>query len=264
MERKTYLSRYPVSAAESDDRDLIKELSVCSNMLLSSCVENIGVDMIELKNIAESDGEYQALLQKVQEDGFATSKSLEEPFLKPYFAVRDRITVVDGILMYSFEDGHLRVIVPQKQRTSVLKTLHSAHQGSDGILRRARQTVYWPGLDRDVQRICAQCKDCIENVPSNTKQELLLSPVPEFPFQNTVSDLFSLSGHHYLIYADRLTGWIELFNYKKDPTSTMIIESLRGVFHRFGVPMEMSFDGGPDVSSVEMDSFYRKWGVTQR
>ena len=258
------LSRYPVSNVDSDDRELIDELSICSNLIVSSCGDHIGVDLADLRSVAGSDQEYQTLLQKVSSDSFATSKSLEDPLIKPYHAVRDRISIVDGILMYCFEDGHLRVIVPRGQRASVLNTLHAAHQGPDGMLRRARQSVYWPGLDNDVQRVYSQCKHCTENAPSNTKEELILSPIPEFPFQNTVSDIFSLSGHHYLIYADRLTGWTELFYFNKDPTSSMIIKHLRDVFHRFGVPMEMSFDGGRNISSSEMDSFYTKWGVTQR
>ena len=158
----------------------------------------------------------------------------------------------------------MRIIVPQKQRESVLKTFHAAHQGEKGILRRARQTVYWPGLDNDVRRICAGCKQCIENAPSNTKEELIISPVPEYPFQDVVSDLFSSDGHHYLIYADRLTAWVELAYFNKDPTSSVIISKFSDYIHHFGVPMELSFDGGPNISSAEMSTFYKKWGIKQR
>ena len=28
--------------------------------------------------------------------------------------------------------------------------------------------------------------------------------------------------------------------------------------------MELSFDGGPNISSAEMDAFYTKWGIKQR
>ena len=27
--------------------------------------------------------------------------------------------------------------------------------------------------------------------------------------------------------------------------------------------MELSFDGGPNISSAEMDAFYTKWGIKQ-
>ena len=256
------LSRYPVSKVDQDDRELIKELNICSNLIVSSCSDDIDIDMKELRTVADSDHEYQLLLRKVLDDSFARSKTLEDPLIKPYYAVRDRISVVNGILMYCFEDGHLRVVIPRSQRASVLNTLHTAHQGPDSILRRARQTVYWPALDKDVVSICSRCKECIKNAPSNTKEHLMLSPVPEFPFQNTVSDIFSFAGHHYLIYADRLTGWTELFYFSQDPTSSMIIKSLRDVFHRFGVPMEMSFDGGRNISSRQRWTTFTGNGVS--
>ena len=97
---------------------------------------------------------------------------------------------------------------------------------------------------------------CIENARSNTKEELLTSPIPEYPFQDVVSDLFSLNGHHYLIYADRLTGWTELKYFNRDPASSNIISFFREVFQRFGVPMELSFDGGPNISSTEALKFF--------
>ena len=258
------LSRYPVSTPDSDDKELANELYICSSYTVSACVEDMGVDIQKLKDIAASDLEYQTLLHKVVNDDFAVNRRDEDPIVKQYHGVRDRLSVVDGVLMYSFEDGHTRIVVPQKQRASVLNTFHAAHQGEKGILRRARQTVYWPGLDNDVQRTCAGCKECIENAPSNTKEELIVSPVPEYPFQDVSSDLFSLDGHHYLIYVDRLTAWVELAYFNKDPASSDIISKFRDYFHHSGVPMELSFDGGPNISSAEMDAFYTKWGIKQR
>ena len=146
----------------------------------------------------------------------------------------------------------------------ILNRFHSAHQGVDGILRRARQTVYWSGLDHEIQRMCSSCNQCIKNSKPLTKEELIIPTLPMYPFQKVVSNLFSLDGHQYLIYADRLTGWPEVAYFNTDPTSHNNIGELRGWFQRFGVPMQISFDGGPNISSKEIESFLTKWGSVER
>ena len=56
-------------------------------------------------------------------------------------------------------------------------------------------------------------------MPSLTKEELIVSPVPEYKLKQVASDLFCVNGHHYLIYVDRYTGWIEIAYFKNTPNS---------------------------------------------
>jgi hypothetical protein len=189
-------------------------------------------------------------------DTFALKKRDEDEIIKQYHAVRDRISIVDGLLMYAFEDKKPRFIIPIKMRSSILNTFHAAHQGAETISRRARQTVYWPHLDKDIERACGSCKLCIENSPSNSKEELIITETPDYPFQKTVSDLFSHEGHHYLVYADRLTGWPEVEYFQKDPASPEVLGALRKWFRCWGVPEELAFDGGPNISKGETTAFY--------
>ena len=58
-------------------------------------------------------------------------------------------------------------------------------------------------------------------MPSLTKEELIASPSPEYPFESVASDLFHLHGHNYLVYADRYTGWIEVAYFKTTPNSVL-------------------------------------------
>ena len=104
----------------------------------------------------------------------------------------------------------------------------------------------------------------MEKMPSLTKQELIVSPPTEYPFEHVAADFFYLNGHHYLVYADRYTGWIELAYYRTTPNSSDIIKTLRDWFHHFGIPSEISIDGGPKMSSKEIESFLKKWGVRSR
>ena len=237
------------------------ELEVVSVAAISLCTyQYLSVTLDEVRETANSDQTYQLLLKQVKNNLFAHNKNEEHSSIKPFYHVKDRLSVVDGLLTYSHIGDDTRLVIPFKLQPKVVKNLHSAHQGSDSILKRARQCVYWPGMDRHIIQSCVSCKLCIKNTPSQSKEELLPSPVPHYPFQNVVTDIFHLNGYNYITYADRLTGWIEVSYFQTSPRSSDIIDTFRNLFHRFGVPEEISMDGGPNISSTEITMFLNKWG----
>ena len=238
-----------------------------SEDLEASCIVAANVNakdrsiiLSDLKEATRSDPEDQAVFLKVQNKSFADTKKEEEDLVKPYYHVKDRLCISDDLLMYSFDGGDLRLIIPYNLRPQILRNLHSAHQGVDSITKRARQSSYWPGMGKDIEQLCSSCTSCMERIPSLTKEELIASPVPEYPFEQVASDLFCVNGHHYLIYVDRYTGWIEIAYFKNTPNSNDI-ETLRDRFHHFGAPTELSIDGGPNISSMEIQSFLKNWCI---
>ena len=91
-----------------------------------------------------------------------------------------------------------------------------------------------------------------------------MTPPPEYPFQKTMADLCQIRGSNYLVYADRLTGWLEIAHMQEDTTSIKLIKQFRTYFTRYGAPMEIAIDGGTNLNSEEMSQFLRSWGVSTR
>ena len=112
----------------------------------------------------------------------------------------------------------------------------------------------------DVERACGSCRLCLDNAPSQTPP-LIPSSVPQYPFQYAVADLFHKDGKEYIAYADRLTGWIELAFFPVTTKSCDVIDAIRNIFQRFGVPEEISL-GGPNLLSKEFSCFLDKWGTS--
>ena len=115
--------------------------------------------------------------------------------------------------MYGFENQPLRIVIPRNLRKEITRNLHSAHQGITSLLSRARKSVYWPGLDRDIKVHTDTCTTCQKISPSQMQEPLIPSEIPEYPFQRVVADLFEVNKHLYLAYADRLTGFVELAHF---------------------------------------------------
>ena len=75
---------------------------------------------------------------------------------------------------------------------------------------------------------------------------------------------FKKNGREYIAYADRLTGWVELAYFKTTTKSSDVINVVRNIFHHFGVPEQISLDGGPNLMSKEFSNFLTIWGVEHR
>ena len=103
---------------------------------------------------------------------------------------KDRLNVVNGFMMYTFEDRAPRLDIPKSLRRQIIMNFHAANQGSTSMLARARDDVYWPNMDNDINNHVSSCSQCRESAPSQQKEPLLMTEAPEYPFQHTVADLF--------------------------------------------------------------------------
>ena len=71
----------------------------------------------------DGDGTYQLLRQRVEENGWPESCSEEVSELKAFSKVRDRLSMVDGLVCYSHESGPLRLVIPESLRKRIAENL---------------------------------------------------------------------------------------------------------------------------------------------
>ncbi len=104
-----------------------------------------------------------------------------------------------------------RIIIPRTLWMKVLVHLHSAHQRLTGMKERAKNTVWWPRFNKDLEEFLQRCPHCRFMAKSHVKEPLCLTKPPDYPFQSVATDHFKYGGHQYLAIADRFTGWIKVF-----------------------------------------------------
>ena len=143
MEDADALSRAPHRQPTSSDAKMDEEISchiaeVITNMPASSPY------LERVKKATEEDDELQFLLQTMQE-GWPTSKHLCKDSVQQFWDSRHDMTMYEGIILKGD-----RIVIPRKLQRDVLKKLHNAHQGMDRTKRRARQTCYWPKMNRQI------------------------------------------------------------------------------------------------------------------
>ena len=181
------------------------------------------------------------------------AKEKVDPGLRPYWKARDSFTVGDGLLLFNS-----RIVIPETLRKTVLAKLHQGHQGLERCLQRARCSVWWPGITHHVKQLAQDCAVCAQNARPR-RQPLLQTPLPPYPWHTVATDLFELQGVHYLLLVDYFSRYPEIIKLRST-TSTAVIESMKGVFARHGIPELIRSDNGPQYSASEFASFALEYG----
>ena len=105
-------------------------------------------------------------------------------------------------------------------------------------------SVYWPGIDNDIDNTILSCQQCQDCLPSNSKEPLIQKPKPDRPFQEIAVDFCSYAGHHYFIVVDCYTDWPAILPMVYDTTTPKLITALRQSFCRTAIPDVLWSDGG--------------------
>ena len=209
----------------------------------------------DLRTAAGSDDEYQQLAGIIL-TGFPDQKADLPPSLRAYWQVKDSLSIDNGIILCG-----TRLLIPRGLRRDVLRRLHAGHQGIERTKRRARQSVYWPGINQQVHETVTACSACRKYLPSQQKEPLLSDPEPSRVFETMSADFFSHAGKSWLVVADRLSGWPIAASIDGEPTARVLVSHLREVFAVTGVPNRLKTDGGPQFTARHTRTFLQKWGV---
>ena len=108
----------------------------------------------------QSDPTLQSLKKTIHEVWPQSRKDCPKQLLE-FWNFRQEISEEDGILCKNH-----RLIVPHSKRLETLKVLHLGHYAVDKMQLRALETVYWPGINKDILKQYQSCKT--SNTPSLT------------------------------------------------------------------------------------------------
>ena len=260
------LSRYPnrfaeiASLAMSSDGDREEETIVAA---VGKELNNFfAVTLERVEEASRSDETIKAVVDYVM-NGFPENKQNMKADTAEFWRYRGALTTINSTLWYSD-----RIVIPACLREKVLGNLHSAHQCVSGMTARAMVTFFWPGISHDIEQARANCRQCHINAPSQARLPPKDEPkIPKLPFEMIFSDYFKLHAFHYLIAGDRLSGWTEVVQVRPGTHSAGakgLCTALRQLFSTFGVPVEISSDGGPEYEAHEFKGFLEKWGIKHR
>ena len=150
-------------------------------------------------------------------------------------------------------------MIPKTLQPQTLNKLHEGHQGIVRCRQRAKSAVWWPGLSNQLTEFVQKCPECArDNTPN--REPLIPTSLPQYPWQKVATDLFTLNGSDYLVVVDYFSRpeVIQL----RSTTSQTIINTLKPVFARHGIPETLRSDNGPQFTSREFADFALSYQFT--
>lgn len=225
-----YLSRYSMDCTEKD-----------YDKSLDDAVLSINVSderKIEFQRETNND----PMLKQLKEYclyGWPNHKSKCDEKVKSFYTNQHEIFLDDDILFYNE-----RIMVPFSMKPNMLSQLHEPHFGITKTKKRAREALYWPQMDNDIENMISKCEMCQQNARKNQKEPLIPHSIPKRPFERIACDIFEYKNRDYLAIADYYSNWIELKPLKGKTAKDVNLELVE-VFSRNGIPQIVVSDNMP-------------------
>lgn len=209
----------------------------------------------QLQNATKADPALMELMLMVQH-GWPETRDEVPICIREYFTYRDEITAQNGILFKG-----QRVIIPVAMRPLMTSKAHNSHQGVDACIRRARDSLFWPGMTVTIKEHVMKCAICNSMQPKQTKESMKSWEIPTRPWQIVGQDLFQLNNRDYLITVDFYSDYWELDKLTTDTRSKTIVKQSKRQFARHGIPKKIVSDNGPQFVAHEYAKFTKDWDI---
>lgn len=176
--------------------------------------------------------------------------------MRVLFKERHHFSCSNGILLFCG-----RIVIPSVLRQPMLARIHEGHQGVKKCVDRARMCVWWPSIVKDIERCVSACAFCNQHKPSQRREPLMPTSLPERPWQRVSADFCDFEGKKYLVVCDSFSRWIEILNVSSTDTKS-IVDKFKSIFVRYGNPDFLFTDNGPPYSSQAFSEFMRSIACT--
>jgi hypothetical protein len=238
------LSRLPVDAASTADGD--------ENFLCYTVVDSLPVTAVK---IAQESSRDEMLSKAIDWSLSGWPSTCPDSKFQALWSHREELSLEDDCLMWG-----RRVIIPSSLQVKLLTNLHDGHPGVCRMKALARSFVWWPGLDADIEEMCRVCVECSNERAVPKAVPLLLWPWATEVWQRIHIDYLELRGQMFLLLVDSYSKWLEVIP-MSSTTSAATIGVLRSLFSRFGLPIQLVSDNGPQFSSEEFALFLKNNGI---
>ena len=96
-----------------------------------------------------------ALLKHTITHGWPSTIREASHEIQHYWTFREELTIDDGIVVKGAQ-----MVVPHKKHQATLKLIHEGHLGFGKCKLRAKDTVYWSGLNDQLEKLILYCELC--------------------------------------------------------------------------------------------------------
>ena len=179
-----------------------------------------------------------------------------QPTTPGYKECFEELSVKDGILLRGD-----RLVIPTSLRSDTLAAAHEGHPAKDSMTRQLRQTVWWPGMTKDIKQYCATCLGCSAAEGRTHPPPMIERETPIGPWVNCSADFKGpIAGKYYFhVLIDNYSRWPEV-----EVVSSTDFAHLRPALDRsfglLGIPSSITHDNDHPINGMHGEGIQKEWG----
>ena len=199
-----------------------------------------------------------ALLKYTITHGWPSTISEVPSEVQPYWTYKEELTIKYYIILKGTQ-----IVVPHRKHEATLKLIHQGHLGIGKCKLRAKDTVYWPGLNDQLEKLILNCELCLKYSHAKCKHKSTTSlgqETPVHPWSKLTTDIFHFEDASYFLIVD-YTSRFPIDHKLSSVTGIHVANQCKLVFSQYGWPDTLISDNGPCYTSQAFTSVMQVFSV---
>ena len=178
--------------------------------------------------------------------------------IQKYWTFREELTIEDDLILKG-----TWIVIPEKMREDIFKQIHEGHLGFNKCQMRVKETVYWPGLNDQLENLILNCQLCLKYSKSKNKSTPLTAlghEVPAVPWSKLATDIFHYESQPYLLVVD-YTSRFPIVRRLNSMSVQCVTEHFKSIFSEYGWPDTLVSDNGPCYTAEMFTNLMKEYAV---
>ena len=178
--------------------------------------------------------------------------------IQKYWTFHEELMIEDGLILKG-----THIVIPDMMKEDILKQIHEGHLGLNKCQMRVKETIYWPGLNDQLENLILNCQLCLKYSKSNNKSTphtALGHEVPAVPWSKVATDIFHYESQPYLLIVD-YTSRFPIGRRLKSMSAQSVTEHFKSIFSEYGWPDTLVSDNGPCYTAEMFTNLMKEYAV---
>jgi len=251
-----YLSRHIIPLTESDVKTCNARKQVVQSINTDTTPQ--AITLAEVQDATKKDRELSKLISLIQSGNRNACKA--DPDLAKYAQVFQELSYLEGVVTRSRQ-----IVIPKSLQERVISICHEGHLGIAKTKRLLRSKVWFPGIDKSVERRVASCIPCQASTNTSQREILKMLPTPNGPWLEASADFcrpFS-TGEMVLLVLDAYSKYPEV-EIVSSTAAGNAFPALERIFATHGIPEVLKTDNGSPFQGQAFHEFATEKGFHHR